>query len=106
MPRKLKRRPARISKAAWDSVDVPELPTADLKRMGPTAEVAPPEIKRKIGERGKGKKEAKVLVSVRLDPDVLASYRAIGLKWQTRINATLRANAPKKLGSDRLKSNR
>lgn len=106
MPKKIKRRPTRIAKATWDGVDVPELSAADLKRMRPTADVVPAEIKRKIGERGKGKKEAKILVSVRLDPEVLASYRATGPKWQTRINATLRANAPKKPVPDRMKSGR
>jgi uncharacterized protein (DUF4415 family) len=33
----------------------------------------------------------KVAVSIRLDPDVVTSLRAIGPGWQTRINEVLRA---------------
>ena len=38
----------------------------------------------------------KEAVKLRLDPDVLAYFRALGPGWQTRINATLRRAA--KLG--------
>lgn len=32
----------------------------------------------------------KSVVTIRLDPDILASYRSLGTGWQTRINEDLR----------------
>jgi hypothetical protein len=57
--------------------------------------VLPPELyaaltKRRPGQRGPGKKPAKVAVTLRIDPDVLEAYKAEGPGWQTRINDTLR----------------
>ena len=41
---------------------------------------------------GRPKKAApKEAVNIRLDPDVLAHFRATGPGWQSRINATLRS---------------
>lgn len=41
---------------------------------------------------GRPKSEgAKKLVSLRLDPDIVARFRATGPGWQSRINAALRA---------------
>ena len=37
-----------------------------------------------LGDKAKG------VVTIRLDPDVLDSYRALGVGWQTQINADLR----------------
>jgi uncharacterized protein (DUF4415 family) len=34
--------------------------------------------------------KAKTTVTIRLDPDVVEAYRALGAGWQTRINADLR----------------
>ena len=45
--------------------------------------------------RGKQKAPTKQLVSVRLDASILAAYRSTGRGWQSRMNATLAANAPK-----------
>ncbi len=39
------------------------------------------------------KDNPKVAVNLRLDPDVLAHFRATGPGWQTRINAALRKAA-------------
>ena len=55
----------------------------------------------KVGERvvrrgrpaGTTKATAKEQVAIRLDPDVLASFRAGGPGWQSRINETLRKAA-------------
>ena len=38
------------------------------------------------------KADAKVSITLRLDPDVLDALRATGPGWQTRINDLLRAN--------------
>ena len=37
-----------------------------------------------LGDKAKG------TITIRLDPDVLESYRALGAGWQTKINADLR----------------
>lgn len=43
---------------------------------------------------GRPKKAApKTAINIRLDPDVLAYFRAIGPGWQSRINAVLRKAA-------------
>jgi uncharacterized protein (DUF4415 family) len=43
---------------------------------------------------GRPKKDApKEAVNIRLDPDVLADFRATGPGWQSRINAALRKAA-------------
>ena len=48
----------------------------------------------KLVRRGRPKSEApKVALSLRLDPDVIAHYRATGPGWQSRINETLRKAA-------------
>ncbi len=40
--------------------------------------------------RGKNKNPTKEQVAIRLDPEVLAAFRAGGRGWQTRVNAALR----------------
>ena len=49
------------------------------------------QFKRGRGKRGKQKTPTKVPVSMRLDDDVLAFYKAHGPGWQTRANAALRS---------------
>jgi len=44
---------------------------------------------------GSTKADAKVQVSLRIDPDVLAAFKAGGAGWQSRMNAALRAAASK-----------
>lgn len=41
--------------------------------------------------RGRQVAPVKAQVTLRLDPDVLAKFRATGAGWQARINAALRA---------------
>jgi uncharacterized protein (DUF4415 family) len=48
----------------------------------------------KLVRRGRPKKAApKETVNIRLDPDVLAHFRATGPGWQSRINEALRKAA-------------
>ncbi len=48
----------------------------------------------KLVRRGRPKSEApKEAVSLRLDPDVVAHYRATGPGWQSRVNEALRKAA-------------
>lgn len=44
---------------------------------------------------GSVKPDAKVQIAIRLDPDVLAAFKAGGPGWQSRMNAALRAAMPK-----------
>lgn len=94
MPRK--RKPAHISQADWDDVDVPELTDEDFRRMRPASEVLPEQIGAKaaaslLRPRGRPRKaKVKTLVTMRLDPEILRHFRARGPGWQTRINAALK----------------
>jgi len=80
--------------------DNPEWTEADFARARPAAEVLPPEL---IAAFGKGKRgrpvgttkpDAKKSITLRLDPDVIAAWRASGPGWQARMNEALRAAAP------------
>jgi len=72
--------------------EVRELTKVDLKKFRPAAEVLPPEMHAMLGIRRRGPQTAPVKepVSIRLDADVLAHFRASGAGWQGRINAALR----------------
>jgi uncharacterized protein (DUF4415 family) len=50
-----------------------------------------PELREKLAarRRGKGKRPAKALVSLRIEQDVLARWRASGPGWQTRMSEVL-----------------
>lgn len=73
----------------------PEMTDAELARLRPAREVLPPELfarltKRKPGQRGPGKKGAKVQTSIRLDPLVIEIFRGNNKKdWQKDINEVL-----------------
>lgn len=76
----------RASKATWtDPDEAPEL-TADW-----FAKADLYKGDKLIRRGGRPKKAApKAAVNIRLDPDVLARFRAGGRGWQSRINAALR----------------
>src|ERR1700674_4215192 len=71
----------------------------DFRRARPALEVLPKEvveaIRRYRGQRGPQKSPTKELISLRVDRDVAATYRAHGPGWQTPANAALRAYAEK-----------
>jgi uncharacterized protein (DUF4415 family) len=48
------------------------------------------ETKRRRGQRGPQKAPTKVLMTIRLDADVIEHFKAQGPGWQTRINEALR----------------
>ncbi len=76
----------------WDEVsDNPELTTEDFARSRPLAETRPDLIEAVRRRRGNPKPATKDLVSLRLDKDVLAKFRATGPGWQSRINDALKA---------------
>lgn len=79
----------------WDEVsDNPELTEAELAKGKPFNE-AFPELAASIKRtRGKQKTPTKELVSLRVDRETLAAYRATGPGWQSRINKALRDALP------------
>lgn len=72
----------------------PEWTADDVRQARPFAEVFP-DLAAAI-KRGRGPQKAptKQMVSIRMDRDVLARFRATGKGWQGRINETLAAHAP------------
>jgi uncharacterized protein (DUF4415 family) len=73
----------------------PEWTEEDFKRARPASEVLPPELyarltARRPGQRGAQKAPTKVAVTLRLDPEVVAAFKADGPGWQTRINQALK----------------
>ncbi len=74
--------------------DVRELTAEDFKLFRPIREIDAEFIARFEREkklRGRPKGRSKKVVSISLDQDVLASLRASGAGWQTRVNDLLRA---------------
>src|SRR5438067_567976 len=60
------------------------------KRMRPAVEAVPEIVAAYHRSRGPQKAPTKQLVSIRLDRDVIAHFRARGPGWQRRINEALR----------------
>ena len=77
--------------------DNPEWTAEDFRRARPLLDVLPPEtaaaLRRYQGQRGPQKAPTKELISLRVDRDVVAAYRASGKGWQARANDALRAYA-------------
>lgn len=70
--------------------DTLELGQDWFQRARPATEVVPHVVERWRRTRGKQKAPTKEAISIRLDQDVLAHYRASGRGWQSRINEALR----------------
>ena len=68
---------AAINAAALSDPDAQPLSDAELARLRPARGRPPATIKRPM-------------LSMRVDPDVLAHLRASGKGWQTKVNALLR----------------
>lgn len=50
---------------------------------------------RRPGQRGPGRKPAKVMMALRVDPATLDAWRGSGPGWQTRVHELLIREAPK-----------
>jgi uncharacterized protein (DUF4415 family) len=83
---------ARIQAGIAADPDNPELTDEDFARMRPASEVLPPELYQRLVNKGGRPKAAvtKVAISLRVDPDILAAYKAGGPGWQTRMVEVLR----------------
>ncbi|MDX0362081.1 hypothetical protein GOC47_11220 [Sinorhizobium meliloti] len=86
------------TKEEWDAVDFPELTDEELTNMRPARDVLPPEFFKAMEEhrRSRGRpslEHPKKQVTLRLDEDVIAKFRACGKGWQSRMNEALRKAA-------------
>jgi uncharacterized protein (DUF4415 family) len=75
----------------------PEWTEEDFKRAVPARLIHPDwaeySVQRKRGERGPQKVPVKQAISIRVDKDVLATFKATGSGWQSRMNVALRMGA-------------
>ena len=85
--------------ASRPDAENPEWTAEEIRRARPLMQMLPKEaveaIRRYRGQRGPQKSPTKELISLRVDRDVVAAYRATGAGWQTRANEALRAYAKK-----------
>jgi uncharacterized protein (DUF4415 family) len=82
-----------ITIAALADPDAQPLDERHLDRMRPASAADAGDLNRRL--RGRPRLDApKLLVSLRLDPDVIERFRATGPGWQSRINDVLRAHLP------------
>jgi uncharacterized protein (DUF4415 family) len=83
---------AAIQRGITQDPDNPELTDEWFAEARPASEVMPPELYAELTKRhrGPGKKPKKVLLTMRLDRDIVERLRASGRGWQTRANDALR----------------
>jgi uncharacterized protein (DUF4415 family) len=89
----------RINHGIEADPDNPEWTPEDFARTRPAKDVLPPglyqaAVKRYRGQRGHQKTPVKQDIKLRIDPDILASFRATGPGWQSRMNDALRRALP------------
>jgi uncharacterized protein (DUF4415 family) len=74
--------------------DARELDAKWFAKAKPASKVLPPETYAALlAKRPRGRPKAaetKVFTAIRLDADLLATFKATGKGWQTRVNAALR----------------
>lgn len=82
---------ARIQRAIADDADAPEATDEQLAQARPFMEVFPQLADAARRARGRPPlAEAKQLVSLRLDAEIVRRLRASGPGWQSRVNDALR----------------
>lgn len=85
-----KRKPKQVSRADWEAVKSPSLSRVQLGKLRPAKEAMPNLVDTYRRSRGRPKAEQpKMLVSLRLDADVVHAFKEEGPGWQTRINEVL-----------------
>jgi uncharacterized protein (DUF4415 family) len=92
------------SREDWDAVDSPELTDEELASMRPLKEVLPElyaailreEERQEREKQGRGKQIAptKVRIALRIDEDIVTSFKATGKGWQSKMNEALRRVTP------------
>ena len=85
--------------ASRPNAENPEWTPEEVQKARPLMEVLPKEtaeaVRRYRGQRGPQKNPTKELISLRVDRDVVAAYRATGPGWQKRAGEVLRSHARK-----------
>lgn len=82
------------TEADWAAVESPELTQAEIATARSFTEAFPALVEAARRSIGRPKSaNPKIAVSLRLDPDVVAAFKASGQGWQSRINAALRKAA-------------
>ena len=83
--------------ASRPDLENPEWTAEDFRSARPLVDVLPKEtasaVRRYRGQRGPQRTPTKEHISVRVDRDIAAAYRATGRGWQTRMNEALRMYA-------------
>ncbi|MFZ0709185.1 MAG: BrnA antitoxin family protein [Terrimicrobiaceae bacterium] len=79
----------------WKNTEMPEWTADDFARAKPASEVLPrglfeSAVSRRRGQRGPQKAPVKKAITLRIDPDIIARYKAMGPGWQSRMNEALR----------------
>ncbi len=87
-----------FSKEEWDELDIPEITEEQWEQARPAKDVLPPEFFEALADmqrqRGRPPVESpKKQVTLRLDADLVAHFKAGGKGWQSRMNAALRKAA-------------
>ncbi|MCH8238862.1 MAG: BrnA antitoxin family protein [Proteobacteria bacterium] len=81
--------PARLEPLTDKSGEVRELTETDVARMKPATDAAP-EILTRARRRGRPIVDnPKRQITLRLDPEIIAHFKAGGRGWQTRLNDVL-----------------
>ena len=85
----------RINRGIAADPDTFEASDEDFARARPAKDVLPKAlyeaaVKRRRGQRGPQKAPVKKAITLRIDPDILARYKATGPGWQSRMNKALR----------------
>lgn len=87
----------------------PEWTAREIRNARPLMEALPKEtveaVRRYRGQRGPQKNPTKEVITLRVDRDVVAAYRATGAGWQTRANEALRAYLGKRPLASRAATN-
>jgi uncharacterized protein (DUF4415 family) len=76
----------------WNEADIPPMTDEQLAQARPFAEVFPElaaRMERNPGGRPRSQ-NPKQTISIRLDADVIARFKATGPGWQTRMNEALK----------------
>ena len=82
------------TRADWEGVDAPEATEDQLAQARPFAEAFPDIAGQMRKAIGRPKSDnPKVSVSLRLDHEVVARFKASGSGWQSRMNSALRQAA-------------
>jgi uncharacterized protein (DUF4415 family) len=82
---------AAVQRGIAEEPDNPQLTDEDLARTRPARETHPELVEDQLRrKRGKRKAPTKVLVSLRLERDVVERLRASGRGWPSRANEMLR----------------